>query len=544
MSSTGPGSLLVFLAFLMLSMLLTGTYFMAYLGLVQAGNEVRKAGEAASEQAIVYLLQHPTNISMVDGRPVVKGETRIVIQNVGSRDISFDRILAISSGGSVIADVKVPGNKGLGVRQWQIYRVKDLGLPDRWSNFTVFSSEVSRLVLLSERGRTHGSIWGVPPFLEGILRATVSTTMTTSYFYSYIETSSYQTTFTITIRAKQSAYSLTGEWWESNDGKNWGKVTSTTGRDGTSCWYGDPDWGCRYYTGVECRPYSCTGPQSPTASQLITTLTANGRQIVSFNPPIILYFRANESVVVSAGITSYTLVGSSAYCYVDGGCPNNQCSWYCVQRVTEWSGTYKLQAIELVDWDTGEVYASLNQTSLTFNINRNTIVRFKYVLTSSWSRSWEVILQPPLTPDRCQEILRTKRPPDPEWCACAKELDPDAYKNSGCEIVRSCLYVSVSPCCTGDTSSGCLDSWSGRGGSQCVDFTKKEVEQRVTKPMSVSWSASWSLKPGWVLADIGKTGPATCDANRSGNSAWGTCSVNAEPNRGYHVNVIIIFKKT
>jgi hypothetical protein len=38
------------------------------------------------------------------------------------------------------------------------YKVQDLDLPDRWNNFTVFSSEVSRFVLLSERGRTHGSI--------------------------------------------------------------------------------------------------------------------------------------------------------------------------------------------------------------------------------------------------------------------------------------------------------------------------------------------------------------------------------------------------
>jgi hypothetical protein len=270
----------------------------------------------------------------------------------------------------------------------------------------------------------------------------------------------------------------------------------------------------------------------------MTTLTANGRQIVSFNPPIILYFRANESVVVSGGITSYTLVGSSAYCYVDGGCPNNQCYWYCVQRVTEWGGTYKLQAIELVDWDTGEVYASLNQTSLTFNINRNTIVRFKYVLTSSWSSTWEVILQPPPpTPDQCQQILN-----DPnqacktiEWCRCASQYDPDAY-NRCCK--PSCLYVSVSPCCTGDTSSACLDSWSGQGGQECKIFSSG------TQTLSARWSASWSLKPGWTLADIGKTGPGTCDARISGNSASGTCSVNAEPNKGYHVNVIVIFKKT
>jgi hypothetical protein len=42
----------------------------------------------------------------------------------------------------------------------KLYKVQDLGLPERWNNFTVFSSEVSRLVLLSERGRTHGGIWG------------------------------------------------------------------------------------------------------------------------------------------------------------------------------------------------------------------------------------------------------------------------------------------------------------------------------------------------------------------------------------------------
>jgi len=188
MSSTGPGSLLVFLAFLMLTMLLVGAYFTAYFGLLQAGGEVRKAGEAAVEQAIIYLFQYPTEVTIVNGNPVVKGETRIVIQNVGSKDISFDRILAISPGGSVIADVKVPGNKGLGVRQWQIYRVQDLGLPDRWGNFDVFRSEVARLVLLSDRGRTHGSIWGVPPFLEGVLKATIVVTTTGSETVMYTVT--------------------------------------------------------------------------------------------------------------------------------------------------------------------------------------------------------------------------------------------------------------------------------------------------------------------------------------------------------------------
>jgi hypothetical protein len=572
MSSTGPGSLLVFLAFLMLSMLLAGTYFVAYLGLVQAGREVQKAGEAASEQAIVYLFQHPTNISMVDGRPVVKGETRIVIQNVGSRDISFDRILAISPGGSVVADVKVPGNKGLGVRQWQIYKVQDLSLPERWSNFTIFSSEVSRLVLLSERGRTHGSIWGVPPFLEGTLRATLATTMTTSFFYSYIETTSYQTTYTITIKAKQSRYSLTGEWWESNDGRNWGKVTSTTGRDGKSCSYsstqcqsgtcemycGDCTTTCNVQT-FSCDQHSCTGPQSPTASQLASSLTANGRQTVGFNLPIILYFMANESIVVSAGSTSYTLVGDYSRCYTaeDVSCQSNvrkAGDWYCVysytciKQYTEWSRTYQLQAIELVDWDTGEVYASVNQTSLTFNINRNTIVRFKSVLTSSWSQSWEVILQPPPpTPDQCQQILND---PSKEcsnaWCNCLRIYDPEAWKKKECcqPPIDACLDVSVSPCCSGDETFACLNSWSGQGGSQCVKFTQQEASQGITKPITVSWGASWSLKPGWALADIGKAGPAKCNANSSGNSASGSCTIDARAQARYWTRVIVIFKKT
>jgi hypothetical protein len=54
--------------------------------------------------------------------------------------------------------VEVPGNKSFGVRQWQICKVQDLGLPVRWDDLTIFSSDVSRLLLLSERGRTHGSI--------------------------------------------------------------------------------------------------------------------------------------------------------------------------------------------------------------------------------------------------------------------------------------------------------------------------------------------------------------------------------------------------
>jgi hypothetical protein len=555
MSSTGPGSLLAFLAFLMLSMLLAGTYFVAYLGLVQAGREVQKAGEAASEQAIVYLFQHPTNISMVNGSPVVKGETRIVVQNVGSRDISFDRILAISPGGSVVADVKVPGNKGLGVRQWQLYKVQDLGLPDRWNNFTVFSSEVSRLVLLSERGRTHGSIWGVPPFLEGVLRATISTTMTTSYFYSYISTASYSTVYTVTLRLKpkQNAYSVMGEIWVSEDGKNWKKIEK--GWDLYSGPVKNYYWDCHSYSpcdwvnplppcGVIYREYSkrwlenncfdnraClsqVGPPKIEGSNII--MVESGNRIVYQ----ITYVRAESNAAAQAG-NSFWQYGRSVYCYCDGyWCYNNRCECYrccgnLMPAVTEWGRRYVPQAIELVDWDTGEVYGSTNSTSLTFQVWRNTIVRFKYVLAESWSRTW-IIRPPPPPPNplNCTEVLNNATPGSTEWCECAKQLDPGAAEKQGCE--RECLMVSVEPCCLGDVKDGCLNSWGGIGYQDCTPKSSP-------KTASASWSASWSLKPGWRYKDWGWVG----DANCSGGPTGGTCTARIPPSRS--VTIFIVFER-
>jgi hypothetical protein len=221
----------------------------------------------------------------------------------------------------------------------------------------------------------------------------------------------------------------------------------------------------------------------------------------------------------------------------------------CLLYVTEWGRTYKLQAIELVNWDTGEVYASVNQTSVTFNINANTIVRFKYVLVDSWSRSWTVILPPKTpepTPNECQQILN-----DPNtrctrnWCSCVAIYDPETYKNSPCcNPIDACLDVSVYPCCSGDETFACLNSWSGQGGSNCVQFTEDEARRGITKRITVSWSASWSLKPGWALADIGKAGPANCNGNSSGSSASGSCTIDARAQARYWTQVIVIFKKT
>jgi hypothetical protein len=91
----------------------------------------------------------------------------------------------------MIADVKGPVNKILEVRHssyakfMKLYKVHELGVPDRWSNFDTFRSEVSRLLLLSDKGRTHGSICGVPPFLEGVLKAMIVVTVTGSATVTY-----------------------------------------------------------------------------------------------------------------------------------------------------------------------------------------------------------------------------------------------------------------------------------------------------------------------------------------------------------------------
>jgi hypothetical protein len=253
--------------------------------------------------------------------------------------------------------------------------------------------------------------------------------------------------------------------------------------------------------------------------------------------PVILYFRSNESVTVS-GIDGYSFTGrdESLYesCWLD---PPT-----CILRVTEWGRTYRLQAIELVNWDTGEVYASVNQTSVTFNINANTIVRFKYVMTESWSRSWEVIL-PPKTPepkpDECQRILN-----DPsttcsrEWCNCLRIFDNEAWRNTDCCQSESCYKVSINICCLETSSTDCA-TLSGGGGRVC-----KRIPAGATDTITVSWSISWSVKPGWKFDDIRRVGDGKCEPDSlTGSSASGTCFVIARPNTNYYATLIVIFKE-
>jgi|GEM_PF-3339749 len=559
MSSSGPGSVLVFLSFVFASALLLTIYGMMYIGLLAASGGVARQAEAAAEQAVIYIFGYPVNASTVGDRLRIHNETRIVIQNVGRGELQYDRLLAIGHGGEVVAESVLRG-RGLGSGQWLLYRASELGLPARYDNYTVFKSEVKRLVLLSARGRTHGSMWGVPTFMESLIEARLTRTVTSIRTYSYATPTTYTTTYTVTIPLPQSRYSVMGEVWVSDDGRTWGRVrrgwdlysgpiTNCASGIDTYCdwkratWCGsdyDLEYGRRWLQG-KCYGSGCL--------KAVGQPKLNGTGIIeSENGPRIdyriIYVEFGRNVTASAG-NSFWQYGESKSCYFDSNL--GQYVW----RITQWGKRFVPQAIELVDWDTGEALGSTNSTSLTFQVGRNTLVRFKYVKAESWSRTWIIVPPPPPPPQpsQCDSILNDPtKEGSPEWCECAKLVrDPRYYEK--CLIYRFCLTGSVKPCCVGaDSATGCLNSWSGGAGQDCKDFTKDEVDSGVTKDVRISWSASWSLKPGWEYDNWGQvqregvvcSGPPS--GSRGLSSASGTCTATVPPDR--HVDIMIVFKQT
>jgi hypothetical protein len=386
--------------------------------------------------------------------------------------------------------------------------------------------------------------------------------MTTSYFYSYISTTTYSTVYTVTLTLKprQNAYSVMGEIWVSEDGRNWKKIEKGwdlySGPVKGYHWdcYGDSpcDWvNPSPPCGVIYREYSkrwlenncfdnraClseVGPPKIEGSNII--MVESGNQILYR----ITYVRAESNATAQAG-NGFWQYGKSEYCVCNGyyGCEcvpfEGTCSCRCLcydspcwlYVIKEWGKRYVPQAIELVDWDTGEVYASTNSTSLTFQVWRNTIVRFKYVLAESWSRTW-VVRPPPPPPNplNCTEVLNTATPGSPEWCECVRTLDPIAYDKI---CAYDCLWVSVEPCCLGYVKDGCLNSWGGHGGHDCTPRSSP-------KTASASWRASWNLKPGWRYKNWGWVG----DANCSGGPTGGTCTARIPPSRS--VTIFIVFER-
>jgi len=377
--------------------------------------------------------------------------------------------------------------------------------------------------------------------------------MTTSYFYSYIETTEYKTTYTITIRAKPNKWSVMGEIWISDDGKNWGRVGK-----GWDLYSGpvdcpgfgiDPcDWFVRqsapnYYAVGYSRRWlnGCTdrlgycitraGPPTIAGSRIV--LAEKGDVIVYR----ILYVSDGTSLTVNTGNSFWQ--NGRIFMFVRSG-------YYDWFYYNEWGKRYVPQAIELVDWDTGEVYGSTNSTSFTFPILRNTIVRFKYVLAESWSREWREQWGGPPSPKNCTEILNDRsKVGSSDWCDCARQYLPKGTWEDSCPE-RTCLTVKVEPCCLETSPRGCVDPWNPGNGEICV-----RIPENSTATLWADWSASWGLKPGWVYDKVLQTGVhgdrANCglDPNSSPSSGYvsGRCSIVAEAGGHYYVTLKVVFKR-
>jgi hypothetical protein len=379
--------------------------------------------------------------------------------------------------------------------------------------------------------------------------------MTTSYFYSYIETTAYKTTYTITIRAKPNKWSVMGEIWISDDGQNWGKVGK--GWDlysgPMSCpnryWY-DADW-CYYYwsPGYVEWGYSyrflngCKGGSSynnclinagPPTIAGFSIIAAEKGDVIAYR---ILYVSNGTRLTVKIGSSFEQRGETMSVVYIFG---------YVYLYYKEWGKRYVPQAIELVDWDTGEVYGSTNSTSFTFPVLRNTIVRFKYVKAESWSREWLEKWGGPPSPKNCTEILNDRsKVGSSDWCDCARQYLPKGTWEDNCRP-RTCLTVNVEPCCLGAGPSSCVDPWNPGNGEICVN-----IPEDSTATLTVDWSASWGLKPGWVFDKLLKTGVHGDVANcwyttytpESGYVS-GKCSIQAKAGGHYYVKMKVVFRRT
>jgi hypothetical protein len=342
--------------------------------------------------------------------------------------------------------------------------------------------------------------------------------------------------------------------WISDDGTNWGRVGRGwdlySGPMSCRNWY-DTDW-CTYYwspTYIEwgyayrylngCKGGSgynnClinAGPPTIAGSSIV--LVEKGDLIVYR----ILYVTDGTMLTAQAGNIFWQTGLMVFFAYLDG---------YYYHYYREWSKRYVPQAIELVDWDTGEVYGSTNSTSFTFPVLRNTIVRFKYVKAESWSREWRDHWGGPPSPKNCTEIINTRTPGDLDWCDCARQYLPKGTWEHYCPE-RTCFIVKVEPCCLETSPSGCVDPWNPGNGEICVN-----IPANSTTTLWVDWSASWGLKPGWVFDEnnrVLKTGVhgniAKCWFTKyTPDSGYvsGRCSIEARAGGHYHVTMKVVFKR-
>ena len=486
--------------------------------------------ERGAEHLVAYIYGVPRNFTMIDGN-IVPVDVRVncLIHNPGPVPASIERVLALSDTGSVVADVALPQPLALAPEEYKFVNVSQLlNLP---SDFAQFKSAVNRLILKTGSGGVHGSIYARPEFIR-LERPNMTITVWKNYTVEVTEEVAVTTTINFTVTLPQKKYTLISKVLESDDGVSFHDFVYGCCKD-VYCEYCRKIYGNLKYTsdsftvtseilskvwpeiiptGGCNKPGSCYRDLSDMQTYQRCSGCGGSLPCGMFQAPKIYYIKGGEEVTVRSNApTQYKKVRSAGSCW----CEVRWDGEYCYMRVENWEYTYEFAGIRLVDMDTGEVYASVNKTSLTFKIWRNTRAEFLYVLKDK-KKTWEQTFtwkEPERSIYDCRDILKQSgdpcNPPSREWWECYCQLDPN---HKCCERTPKCicsLGLSVDYCCveeagrpgTKDCGSASIQGieceWSG-GRTGC----RIEIKEGETVEGEISGWIKISLKPGWRVQKV------------------------------------------
>ena len=498
---------------------------------VQAPAIHNPAVERGTEHLIAYIYGVPKNFTLINGS-VVPVDVRVncLIHNPGPVPASVERILALSDGGDVVADVALPEPLILAPEEYEFLNASQLlNLP---SNFTEFKAKVSRLILKTSSGGVHGSIYARPEFIE-LDKPAITTTIWKNYTVEVTESVNVTSVINFTVTIPQSKYTLLSKVLESDDGTSfhdfkYGCCKSKYceycreiygGGSVSDSWTVTSEvlggvWPEVAATGQCSSPGSCykdlRNLQTYQRCYGCYGLSCDMHQV-----PRVYYLKGGEEVTARTSVTEYAKKRSAGHCW----CEFKQGERKCYMKVENWKYTYEFAGIRLVDMDTGHVYGSTNKTSITFKIGRNTRVEFLYVLKEK-KKVWEKTFawkepEPPILD--CADILKQPgdpcNPPSQIWYWCYCQIHPDHECCKPPEGKCTCaLSLSIDYCCVEAGETGTKDcgsaritnkfcKWGGKVGSCSIQISEGESIE--------GWIYGWidiELSEGWKLHKIYLTG--------------------------------------
>lgn len=526
-ASTAVSLIAVFAALAISIVLITYTL---HATVVQAPSIHHPAVERGSEHLIAYIYGVPKNFTLVNGS-IVPVDVRVncLIHNPGLTPASVERVLALSDDGDVLVDKALPDPLTLAPEEYEFVNISQLlNLP---SNFTEFKATVDRLILKTSSGGVHGSIYARPEFIE-LERPSMTTTVWKNYTVEVTETANVTTSINFTITIPQNKYTLISKVLESDDGTSFHDFKYGCCKS-KYCEYCKKIYGNLRYTSDSWTVTSgvlggvwpevtatgqCSSPGScyKDLKNLMTCARCSGCGALSCNmhqAPKVYYIKGGEEITAkTSGPTQYEKKRSAGKCW----CEYKWGKRKCYMKIQNWKYTYEFAGIRLVDMDTGEVYASVNKTSITFKIWRNTKAEFLYVLKEKklvWEKTFTCKEPEPSMLD-CTDILKQPgdpcNPPSQIWYWCYCQIDPNhpccqpkppkcvcalglsidycCIEKPGKSGTKSCGYATI-------TDKSC--EWEN-GATGCkIEISKGEtVEGRISGWIHIK------LEPGWKVEKV------------------------------------------